>query len=224
MRSGIDNPLENDNRAYDYSRHTESDRPEYGIIARMIQPGASVLDLACGDGSLMLRLQTTRNARVQGMERSPTAIASCRSKGLEVSRGDIDAPLPYADNAFDYAVCNVTIQMVMYPEVLLREMKRVAVRQIVSFPNFAFYRNRLELLIRGRMPTYGLFGYQWYSTGHIHQLSIRDFRSLVRDVGGLRILETDFVGSMHPLKGLLGRWFPNVFQLLPVFLLERSHE
>lgn len=147
---------------------------------------------------------------------------SCKASGLNVQVGSIDQKLPVGDNTFDYAICNVTIQMVMYPEVLLSEMKRIAKHQIISFPNFSFYKNRIDLLLNGRMPLSGLFGYNWYDTGHIHQLSIKDFNLLVNHIGGLEILERKSVKSGNPLKDFLIQSFPNLFEQIPVFLLRKS--
>jgi methionine biosynthesis protein MetW len=121
-----------------------------------------------------------------------------------------------------YAVCNVTIQMVMYPEILLREMKRVSRYQIISFPNFAFWKNRIELLLKGRMPKRMLFGYSWYSTGHIHQLSINDFLQLLHDVGGLTVESRWTDRSSIAARNLLNTLFPNMFQLLAVFVLKKN--
>lgn len=110
--------------------------------------------------------------------------------------------------------------MTMRPEILFAEMVRLGRRQIVSFPNFAYYTNRIDMLLRGRMPRPLLFGYKWYSTGHIHQLSVRDFRALVSEVGGTRILA---VHSVAPARTRVGRFlqsrFPNLFEVIPVFLL-----
>ena len=107
------------------------------------------------------------------------------------------------------------------PEVLLSEMKRISKYQIVSFPNFAHYKNRLDLLLKGRMPKPMLFGYKWYSTGHIHQMSIKDFYELIDDVGGLRVLHINSFISTNPLKKFLIKKYPNIFQILQVFLLEK---
>jgi methionine biosynthesis protein MetW len=112
--------------------------------------------------------------------------------------------------------------MVMYPERLLREMKRVAKRQIISFPNFAFWKNRIDLLLQGRMPHHVLFGYPWYATGHIHQLSIHDFKNLVNTVGGLKIVEQQYADDLSPLKNMIADSFPNLFHLIPIYLIEKE--
>jgi methionine biosynthesis protein MetW len=222
MASPVDRPETNDNRSYDYSTTSVEERDEYAVIARMIAPDSSVIDLGCGNGSLLVKLQNERHTSGTGIEISEGGVNVCAQKGLTVLQQSIDETLPFADNAFDYAVCNVTIQMVMYPEKLMAEMKRVARRQIVSFPNFGFYKNRIDMVLRGRMPRHILFGYSWYTTGHIHQLSIADFLELVQATGGLRVLLHETVGIPSAFKRGMVRLFPNLFEVLPIFLLEKT--
>src|SRR5207244_10604187 len=119
-----------------------------------------VIDFGCGNGSLLQYLFEKKQTIGMGLDYSESGIAICRQKGLSAEVGRIDEPLSrFKDGEFDFAVCNVTIQMCNYPEVLFREMVRVAKFQIVSFPNFAFVLNRMEMLLNGRMPRRMLFGY-----------------------------------------------------------------
>jgi methionine biosynthesis protein MetW len=217
-----DTRTSNDNRTYDYSNRSDLDRDEYPIIIDFVKEGARVIDLGCGNGALLSRLVREKRVVGTGIELSPSGVAVCKERGLNVSQGSIDQILPFSDNEFDYAICNVTIQMVMYPEVLIREMKRIAKHQIISFPNFAFWRSRIDLLFNGRMPKRMLFDYKWYSTGHIHQLSFVDFYELVNDVGGLHIVEQRLEHSQNPIKEFLMQQFPNLFQILAIFLLEKK--
>lgn len=218
----IDDPATNDNRNYDYSQHHESERFEYPVIASMVTDGARVLDLGCGNGALLEKLINECGAKGEGMELSPSGVAVCQQKGLQVRSGRIDEVLPYETNSFDYAICNVTIQMVMYPEVLLREMKRVARYQIISLPNFGFWRNRWDLAVHGRMPRPMLFGYSWYTTGHIHQSSFTDFEQLVRDIGGLNILRREHDRPGDPVRRIIASIAPTWFHLLGIYLLEKQ--
>jgi methionine biosynthesis protein MetW len=218
----IDDPKNNDNRSYDYTRYQDVDRFEYPVITSMIAPGARVVDLGCGNGALLEKLKRERRITEAGIELSESGVTICQQKGLHVRPGRIDESLPFDTDAFDYAVCNVTIQMVMYPEVLLKEMKRVARYQIVSFPNFGFWRNRLDLLLCGRMPRPMLFGYSWYSTGHIHQLSFKDFEGLVADVGGLKIRRIEYDRPQDPVRRVVASAFPGLFHLLGIYLLEKE--
>ncbi|MCL6525016.1 MAG: methyltransferase domain-containing protein [Thermoflavifilum sp.] len=218
----IDRPDQNDNRRYDYTHFPEEDRPEYARIVSCIPLRSSVIDLGCGNGSLLQKLMVEKQVNGYGIELSETGVSICQQKGLQVVKGYIDESLPFPDDAFDYAICNVTLQMVRYPEVLLSEMKRVAKFQVISFPNFAFYKNRWEMLVKGRMPKQMLFGYSWYNTGHIHQLSIKDFLELVQAIGGLTVKKLSVDETHNQLKNTLIRLFPNLFCVVPIFVLEKE--
>jgi len=151
-------------------------RDEYPIIVDWVPEGSTVIDLGCGDGELLWLLRKKTVKRF-GLDK-------IHQMGDSVSFGIIDDKITYnqiADKSYDFAICNVTLQMVEHPEILLKEMFRISKNQIISFPNFANYRNRLELLFRGRMPQHALSGYKWFNTGHIHQLSIKDFELYIKD-------------------------------------------
>lgn len=205
-----------DNREYEYKADRSAHREEFSKIVDWIPEGSRVLDLGCGEGSLLKLLVERKKAQVEGIEISPSGVEVCRSKGLKVRQGRIDEALPWEDDAFDYAVCNVTLQMVMYAEKLLSEMGRVATRQIVSFPNFANIRNRLELLLFGRMPKAMLFRHTWWNTGHIHQLSIADFKELVKKTG-LEIKKSAYFGRLA-IPGVVSL-SPNLLSTIAMFEL-----
>lgn len=208
-----------DNRQYEYTADSRAERKEYATIVDWIPEGCRVLDLGCGEGSLLQALIRKKKIRAEGMELSASGVEVCRSRGLAVRQGRIDETLPWADDSFDYAVCNVTVQMVMYPERLVAEMARVARRQIISFPNFANLRNRWELLVMGRMPRAMLFGNSWWNTGHIHQLSLRDFEELLPRVG-LKICRRASLGRFS-VPGLV-QAAPNLLTTLAVYELQRA--
>lgn len=218
----IDSPIHNDNRNYDYSSTPVEEREEYKLICEMVEPNSKVIDLGCGNGSLLEKLIKEKNVTGEGIEIVPSGVEACKKKGLKVIQGRIDEKLPFDENSFDYSICNVTIQMVMYPEVLLSEMKRISKHQIVSFPNFAYYKNRLDLLFKGRMPKPMLFGYKWYNTGHIHQLSVKDFYQLIEDIGGIRMLKKQYVLDLNPIKRIIANFCPNLFVSVIIFLLMKA--
>ena len=208
----------NDNRNYDYTNWGFGARAEFKILIDWIPAGSKVIDLACGNGSLMKLLKEQKSADIEGLDIATTGVDFCRANGLNARVAPIDRRESYAeyrDGQFDYAICNVTVQMVMYPEVLLSEMKRIARRQIVSFPNFGHWSNRLDMLFHGRMPKPMIFGYDWYSTGHIHHLSVADFRGYC-GANGLRITREEHLDRR---RGLARRW-PNLFSTVAVFLCE----
>jgi len=216
----------NDNRNYIFSSHSTANRDEYSRIAGWIPKGRKVIDLGCGDGSLLAMLKN-KGVVGEGIEISPSGVAATKKKGIKAHVGRIDVKLPYKDKQFDFAVCNVTIQMAMYPELLLNEMNRIAKHQIVSFPNFAFLPNRFDLLIRGRMPQFMIPSYKWYSTGHIHQLSINDFYDLCKEMH-LNVIDHNHIYpnvfhifSVIVPNALLKR-FPNAFASTALFLTGES--
>jgi methionine biosynthesis protein MetW len=210
----------NDNRNYQYSNDSTSKRPEFGIIKGWIKKDSTVIDLGSGDGTLLKILEDKKKIKGIGVEMSPSGVKAAKRKGIKSIVGRIDAKLPFKDKEFDYAICSATLQMVMYPEVLIREMVRVSKKQIITLPNFAYLINRLELLFLGRMPKLMLFGYSWYSTGQIHQLSLNDYESFCKE-NGIRILKTAHIGPGRflslPSKFFI-RLFPNMFVTLGIYL------
>lgn len=210
----------NDNRHYDYAKQGFYVREEFPIISRWIKPGSKIIDLGCGNGSLMHYLRENNNeVEVSGIESAESGVHYGKEQGLNINQSLIDQEAtyqPFGDKVFDYAVCNVSLQMVMYPEVLLTAMRRIAHQQIISFPNFAYIGNRLDLLFRGRMPRPMLHGYSWFNTGHVHQLSIADFKELC-DLQGLKITEQKHFGCLS----FIANWFwPNLFSKEALFLCE----
>uniref|UniRef100_A0A832G853 Methyltransferase domain-containing protein n=1 Tax=Ignavibacterium album TaxID=591197 RepID=A0A832G853_9BACT len=221
MKNVIDKPALNDNRNYNYSGFEEFERPDYKYIIELVEENSKVIDLGCGNGFLIKLLKETKNCNVKGIEISDSGVQISRRRGLDVNKGRIDEKLPFSENEFDYSICHVTIQMLMYPETLIREMNRISRYQIISFPNFAFYKNRLDLLFKGKMPEKMLFGYKWYNTGHIHQLSIKDFIEFVNEIGGFEVLKQTYVKSDSVIKNFLMKLFPNLFQQVSIFLLSK---
>lgn len=218
----IDTRGENDNRAYDWSGQPITERAEYDVVVRWVPTGSRVIDLGCGDGSLMARLMRERGATGLGIERAATGVAACHARGVNAREGRIDEiQTDLEDNSFDVAVCNVTLMMVMYPEVLLSEMRRLAPVSIVSFVNFAVIHNRLDMLLKGRMPHPMLFGYRWWETGHIHQLSVTDFQELA-GVVGLSVVDAEYRRSRNPILDAIYRALPNLSTSVPVFKLQRA--
>ncbi len=212
----IDNPNVNDNRRYLYNKDFYF-REEFSIINNWINEGTKVIDLGCGNGALMKFILDRKNVDIEGIESSVSGIEVCKSFGLKAFRGEIDKIeiySEYLDKQFDYAVCNVTLQMVMYPEVLLKEMTRIAKYLIISFPNFAYIGNRFDLLLRGRMPRPMLHGYSWYNTGHIHQLSFNDFIIYCRD-NGITIINQKNLGCFGKIADVL---LPNILSKATIFL------
>lgn len=218
----FDSPEGNDNRKYDYTGHEFLERREFPVIMEMVRQGSSVCDLGCGNGTLMVKLRDELGCKISGMELAESGVEVCRKKGLEVLRGSIDQTLPWGDKEFDYAVCNVTLQMVERPEKLLEEMERIAKYSIISFPNFGYWRNRIEMLLTGKMPRKMLFGYSWYSTGHIHQLGLADFIEYISGRPGASVEKIVPAPTESVITDSLGAVFPSLFAYIPVILIRNG--
>lgn len=214
----------NDNRNYKYQINERINRPEYKIIEGFVQDHSNILDLGCGDGSLLQLLIENKNCKGLGFEISESGVESAKNKNLKVIKRRIDEKFTdIKDKAFDYSICNVTLQMVMYPEILLLEMRRISKYQIVSFPNFADFNNRLDLILHGRMPRPLLSGYTWYNTGHIHQLSIKDFEEFCKLNDFQIIKKTCLNSKKNRFKRYLTKKFMNLFCSNAVFLLSSDN-
>ena len=156
-------------------------RPDFAAIAAWIPEGASVLDLGCGDGSLLRYLKETRSVRGYGVEINDLDIVSCIANGVNVIQNDLESGLSdFEDGSFDFVMLSQTLQATRHTEPLIREMLRVGREGIVSFPNFGYWKNRLPLLL-GNMPVSRELPYQWYDTPNVHLCTLNDFESFCRD-------------------------------------------
>ena len=152
-----------------------TDRADFAAIAAWIPKAASVLDLGCGDGSLLRYLQDARAVRGYGVEISDRDIVSCIVNGVNVIQNDLDAGLSdFEDGSFDFVILSQTLQATRHTEPLIQEMLRVGREGIVSFPNFGFWRSRLDVLL-GNMPVSSELPYQWYDTPNVHLCTLHDF-------------------------------------------------
>ena len=159
-------------------------RRDLRLIAEMIDPGARVLDIGCGDGALLAHLVRHKNVDGRGMELSQSGVNSCVGHGLSVIQGDADRDLQaYPTGAFDVVVLSQTLQATREPRKVLETLVRIGRRAIVSFPNFGFWRIRLHLLFCGRMPVSHLLTHPWYETPNIHLCTIRDFVAMCDEIG-----------------------------------------
>lgn len=167
---------------------------QYDIIRGVIPEGASILDLGCGEGNLLERLEKEKNARVQGVEIDPANVEACVERGVPVIQADLDLGLSvFPDKSFDYVILEETLQTLRRPDLIIEEMRRVGVRGIVTFPNFGYWRVRMDLAVRGRMPVSGWLPFHWYETPNIHLFTILDFLDYAHRTGMTLI-------SLHVLK------------------------
>jgi methionine biosynthesis protein MetW len=160
-----------------------SHRPDFDVIASWIPRGAHVLDLGCGEGTLLNKLLTERAVTGYGVEKNDANVATCVAKGLPVLQQDLESGLAwFDDDSFDVAVLSLTLQAVHQTENIMREIVRVGKKAIVSVPNFGFWQHRLAVM-RGRMPVSKTLPYEWYNTPNVRVLTLKDFEILARDVG-----------------------------------------
>lgn len=163
-------------------------RHDFQIISNWIQPNAKVLDLGCGDGNLLKYLQNARQVRGYGVELTDSNVLACVQNGVNVIQRDLEAGLAeFASDTFDYVVLSQTLQAMHHTEAILREMLRVGREGIVTFPNFGYWKNRMQVL-RGNMPVSPDIPYQWYNTPNVHLCTMHDFETLC-DQLGIRIRE-----------------------------------
>ena len=190
-------------------------RADLAVIAQHVPDNVRVLDVGCGDGTLMAALRDTHGVDARGLEISPEKVQLCVQKGLSAIQGDANRDLAdYPDGAFDYAILSQTLQTAERPDRMLDELLRVGRQAFVSFPNFAFWRMRLSLLLHGRMPVTRHLPGSWYATENIHQLTIADFYALL-DEKGVKIERSWFFTGGREIGRTGANWRAEhaVFQL-----------
>ncbi len=202
---------------------THQIRYDLEIIANLIKPNSKVLDIGCCDGELLQFLRDTKNVSGKGLEISQKQVSKSLMRGLSVIQGDAENDLNFYPNRnFDYAILSQTIQAMRDPKKILQEMLRVAEYAIISLPNFAHFKNRFHLLLKGTMPVNKNIPFEWYETPNIHFCSIQDFENLCEKLD-FRIEKKIFLTSKHRLLGLLGQdLIANFFAEYGIFLITKK--
>ncbi|MDP2811867.1 MAG: methionine biosynthesis protein MetW [Rhodocyclaceae bacterium] len=151
------------------------DRPDFDVIAGWVQPGERVLDLGCGEGALLKRLIETRLVRGWGVEIDDARVLAAIGNGINVIQGDLEGGLAgFEDGAFQHVILSQTLQAMRHIETIISEMLRVGREAVVSFPNFGYWKHRMDIL-NGHMPVSERLPYEWYDTPNIHLCTIDDF-------------------------------------------------
>lgn len=191
-------------------------RPDHAVVARWIAPGSSVLDLGCGDGSLLAWLQREKQCRCVGVELDDANVLASVKNGVEVVQQNLEDGLAlFSDASFDIVVQLESLQMVRHTEVILAELGRVGRESIVTFPNFAYWSHRVAIL-SGRMPVTKTLPYQWYDTPNLRVTTLPDFADLA-EKNGFTLLAQSALHEGKPVTFL-----PNLFGSLALFRLRSN--
>ena len=195
-------------------------RPDLDIIQHWIAPRSRVLDLGCGDGSLLEYLKKNKQVSETGLEIDERNIQGCVSKGVNVIQQDLNKSLKnFSDKSFDTVLLTQTLQAVNYPDVLIDEILRIGHNCIVTFPNFGNWRSRWYLFWRGRMPVSNFMPYQWYNTPNIHFCTVRDFDELCRE-RNIKVITRTVVDHKHQGNWYIKLW-PNLLGETAIYHISR---
>ena len=189
-------------------------RLDHRIIYKIIEPNSKVLDLGCGDGTLLSFLVKEKKVKARGIELNEEAIYKCVEKGLSVFHGDIESGLSgYPDKRFDYVILNQSMQEVKKVDYVIKEALRIGKKVIVGFPNFTYISARLRILFGGKVPITASLPYHWHDTPNVHFLSISDFQDFCVEKN-INIIDAFYLGRKKTL-----RFLPNLFALNAIFVI-----
>ena len=197
-------------------------KQEFKIIANLIEKNTRVLDVGCGDGTLMEFLQNNKEIDIRGIEISKNNVQKCIEKGLTVIEGDAEKDLSqFPDGSFDLVILSQTLQAFLNPEKVISELLRVGKKAIVTIPNFGYWKVRIHLLIKGTMPVTRTLPDEWYNTPNLHMCTIQDFFNfcekrkikLDKSIAFQNLKSTKITNSNLILK--------NLTSALGIFLIEK---
>ena len=170
---------------------------EFKIIADLVKKNTRVLDVGCGDGTLMQHLKQNKEIDIRGIEISKNNIQKCFAKGLTVIEADAEKDLTqFPDASFDFVILSQTLQAFLNPETVIKELLRVGKKAIVTVPNFGFWKVRLHLLTKGTMPITKNLPDEWYNTPNLHMCTIKDFYKFCHE----RDIKLDRALALHNEK------------------------
>ena len=197
-------------------------KPEFKIIADLIETGTRVLDVGCGDGTLIEFLKDNKKIDIRGIEILKNNVQQCIGKGLTVIEGDAEKDLSqFPDGSFDFVILSQTLQAFLNPEKVISELLRVGKKAIVTIPNFGYWKVRLHLLIKGTMPITRTLPDEWYNTPNLHMCTIKDFFTfcenrkinLYKSIALQNLKSSEITNSNLTLK--------NLTAVLGIFLIEK---
>jgi len=197
-------------------------KTEFKLIADLIETNTRVLDVGCGDGTLMEFLKNNKEIDIRGIEISKSNVQQCIGKGLTVIEGDAEQDLSqFPDRSFDFVILSQTLQAFLNPEKVISELLRVGKKAIVTIPNFGYWKVRLHLLMKGTMPVTRTLPDEWYNTPNLHMCTIKDFFSfcenrkinLYKSIALQNLKSSKITNTNLDLK--------NLTAVLGIFLIER---
>ena len=196
-------------------------KKEFEVIAQIIQNNKRVLDVGCGDGTLMQYLRNHQKNDVRGLEPQKNLVQECISKGLSVIEGDAEKELfQFPKKSFDYVVLSQTLQAFFNPEEVLNQLLRIGKQTIISIPNFGYWKVRLHLLFKGTMPITKNLPYEWHNTPNLHMCTIQDFVDFCNKkkikIDKSMCLTNEKISEIT--KGNMS--YKNIFSQLGIFLIE----
>jgi len=200
-------------------------KKEFKIIANLIEEQTRVLDIGCGDGTLMKFLEENKNVDARGLEISKNKVQNCIGKGLTVIEGNAEKDLQqFPNTSFDYAILSQTLQAFYNPEKVINDLLRVSKKAIVTIPNFGYWKIRLKLLIEGTMPVTKNLPDEWYNTPNLHMCTIKDFYNFTKK-RGIKITQSL---AVHNERATIitetNRGIKNLTADLGIFLIEKNNE
>jgi methionine biosynthesis protein MetW len=202
---------------------THSLRPDLQVIADLVPPSCKVLDIGCGDGELLAWLTTHKHVDGRGLELGQSGVNASIARGLSVVQGDADTDLrEYPDKTYDCVILSQTLQTMRDPKAVLENLVRIGKHAIVSVPNFGFWKNRLYLLMLGRMPVTRTLSYEWYDTPNIHFCTLSDFITLCDEMH-INIEKRVYVDNRGTQAYFQGKGsLANVFGEQGIFMLNKA--
>ena len=196
-------------------------RLNYSIITDIIDEGAKVLDLGCGDGTLLAKLVKEKLVKGIGVEINQDAVIASLEKGLSIIQGDIDAGLKeFGDREYDWVLLNQTLQTTEKSDYVIEEMLRVGKKVVVSFPNFAYWKIRFHLFFMGKMPKSKVLPFSWYDTPNIHLLTVNDFYDFCKK-REIKFLNSVFMTKANVKTNIVTRFFSNFFAEEVIFVISK---
>ena len=194
-------------------------RTDFSIIERWVGDGKRVLDLGCGDGELLSSLVAARQVRGYGIDIADENVLACVKRGVNVIQSDLESGLAgFRDHSFDTVILSQTLQQIHRVETIINEMLRVGREVIVTFPNFAYWRHRVQLGVRGTMPVSQTLPYDWYNTPNVRMFTVREFDRFCV-ARGITVIDREVMSGDRRVT-----FAPNLFGQLAFYRIRLNHK